>query len=69
MPSNFVITVQGQAWDMLSLARLGSEKSMGRVLQANVNEMDALLFAGNLRIEIPERENDAARSLPPWERM
>lgn len=69
MPSDFVITVQGQAWDMLSLARLGSEKSMGRVLQANVNEMDALLFAGNLRIEIPERENDAARSLPPWERM
>lgn len=63
------ITNQGQAWDQVALERYGSEKQMGVLLPANVNEMDALLFAGEVELAIPKVVRPAAKSLPPWERM
>ncbi len=68
MPSS-AITVQGQAWDQISLARYGSEKQMSPILPANVEEMDALIFGGDTVIEVPDVRIQAVRNLPPWERM
>ena len=62
-------TSQGHAWDQIALTRYGSEKQMGDLLPANVDELDCLAFAGGLELEIPESEPAAVRSLPPWERM
>ena len=63
------ITVQGQAWDQVALKRYGSEKQMGSLLPANVDEIDALLFEGGIALEIPAIEPLRVKSLPPWERM
>ena len=68
MPSN-VTTSQGQMWDQVALIRYGSERQMGDLLPANVDELDCLAFAGGLELEIPEAQPAALRSLPPWERM
>ncbi len=68
MPSNF-ITTQGQAWDQVALKRYGSEKQMGSLLSANVDEIDALLFEGGIALEIPEIEPLRVKSIPPWERL
>lgn len=69
MAKNGFAVSQGQAWDQVSLAEYGSEKSMGVLLPANANEMDTLLFSGEVRLDIPEIEMPAVKSLPPWERM
>ena len=68
MPSD-EITVQGQAWDQISLKRYGSEKQLGVLLPANVDEIDALLFEGGANLRIPEAEPVRVKSSPPWERL
>ena len=66
---NREITVQGQAWDQVALKRYGSEKQMGSLLPANVDEIDALLFEGGIALEIPAIEPLRVKSVPPWERL
>ena len=67
--SNKEITVQGQAWDQIALARYGSEKQMGVLLPANEEEIDALLFEGGVALEIPEVKPLRVKSIPPWEKL
>lgn len=67
--ANNAVTTQGQAWDQIALDRLGSEKQMASLLPRNTDEMDALLFAGEVELAIPKVVRPAAKSLPPWERM
>ena len=66
---NKEITVQGQAWDQVALKRYGSEKQMGALLPANVDESDVLLFKGGTALEIPEIQPLRVKSVPPWERL
>lgn len=68
MPSN-EISIQSQAWDQLALKRYGSEKRMSVLLPVNVDEMDALLLAGGISLNIPKVEALRVKSLPPWERL
>ena len=67
--ANKEITSQGQAWDQVSLKRYGSEKQMGVLLPANSDEIDALLFEGNVSLEIPEATPLRTKSLSPWEKL
>ncbi|WP_297828694.1 hypothetical protein [uncultured Desulfovibrio sp.] len=69
MPNNVYTATQGEAWDQAALARYGSEKRMSALLPENVDEMDALLFAGGTSLAVPDVKPLTARSLPPWERM
>ena len=69
MAKNSFAVSQGQAWDQAAKENYGTEKSMGVLLPANEIEMDALLFSGEVRLDIPEIEIPAVKSLPPWERM
>ena len=62
-------TSQGQAWDQVAKEKSGSEKAMGQLLPVNRNEMDALLFAGEIELAVPQIQAQPVRSLPPWERM
>ncbi len=62
-------SVQGQAWDQISLRRYGAEKQMGVLLPANPDEIDALLFQGGVEIIAPDVAPLRVKSLPPWERL
>lgn len=68
MPSKHTAR-QGQAWDQAAKEHLGGEKRMHTLLPLNVAEMDTLLFAGGVELDIPDLPVQATRSLPPWERM
>ncbi len=69
MPSSFT-TTQGQMWDQVALEEFGDELIMGDVLAANVDELDALVFSGDVRLNIPDEATPLAiQTLPPWERM
>ena len=63
-------TIQGQAWDQLAKDVYGKETRLDRLLPENVDEMDTLLFGGDVRVAAPEAPSVAkVSSLPPWERM
>ena len=63
-------TTQGQAWDQLAKEAYGKETRLDRLLPENVDEMDTLLFGGDVRVAAPDAPKAAKPSvLPPWERM
>lgn len=63
-------TTQGQAWDQLARDAYGKETRLDRLLPENVDEMDTLLFGGDVRVAAPDAPQAAKPSvLPPWERM
>ncbi len=68
MAKSFTVS-QGQAWDQVAKTSFGSEKSMAQLLSCNADEMDTLLFAGEIQLDIPAGEMKPVKSLPPWERM
>ena len=64
MPSEKT-TRQGQAWDQLAKDAYGDE-----LFPENVDELDVLIFGGDVRVAAPEAPSVAkVSSLPPWERM
>jgi hypothetical protein len=73
LPNKLTLTtVQGQAWDQLAKARLGTEFSMHKLLAANFKSRGVLLFSGDVSVNVPATEAEAAKSptesLPPWKR-
>lgn len=63
-------TTQGQAWDQLARDAYGKETRLDRLLPENVDEMDTLLFGGDVPVAAPDAPQAAKPSvLPPWERM
>lgn len=69
MPSEKT-TRQGQAWDQLAKESLGNEKLLDLFLAENPDEMDTVIFGGDVRVAIPDKpEKAVATVLPPWERM
>lgn len=63
-------TLQGQAWDQLAKDAYGKETRLDRLLPENVDEMDTLLFGGDVRVAASDAPKAAKPSvLPPWERM
>ena len=67
MPSQ-VKSIMGQMWDHFSLAAYESEMGMRDVAEANLENMDALVLSGNLKINLPPQEESSVqptRMLPP----
>ena len=69
MPSEKT-TRQGQAWDQLAKDAYGDELRLGTLFPENVDELDVLIFGGDVRVAAPEAPSVAkVSSLPPGERM
>ena len=64
-------TVQGDTWDIIALRmypKLGGEKLMDRLLEANSEHRDTVSFAADVLLQIPDVEIPVVSSLPPWKR-
>jgi len=64
-------TVQGDTWDIIALRmypKLGGEKLMDRLLEANSKHRDTVSFAADVLLQIPDVEIPVVSSLPPWKR-
>ena len=53
MPSEKT-TRQGQAWDQLAKDAYGDELRLGTLFPENVDELDVLIFGGDVRVAAPE---------------
>ena len=60
-----------QAWTAEALIdAYGDELRLGTLFPENVDELDVLIFGGDVRVAAPEAPSVAkVSSLPPWERM
>lgn len=68
MPSEKT-TRQGQAWDQLAKDGYGDELRLDVLLPENVDEMDVLIFGGDVRVSMPDAPSVKVSAVPPWERM
>lgn len=61
-------TEQGDTWDIIAHKKLGSTNYTDRLIRANPEYMGTLLFPAGVMLRVPEVEEKAVGSLPPWKR-
>lgn len=62
------VTVQGDTWDIISYKVYGSEKYMTKLIEANTEYRETIIFGANAKLKIPEIETPIPTTLPPWKR-
>ncbi len=63
-------TIQGDTWDAIAYRLWGREHLMDKLLAANPEHADVLLFPGGVELTVPEIDLSgsisAVTELPPW---
>lgn len=67
MPSTYV-TIQGDMWDTIAKRTLGWEHYWPQIMDANPEYKDVDVFAGGIKLVIPDIEREQPEELPPWKR-
>ena len=62
-------TRQGQAGNQLAKDAYGDELRLGTLFPENVDELDVLIFGGDVRVAAPEARLSQGVLPAPWERM
>ncbi len=65
------ITVQGDTWDLIALRmypKIGAEKLMDILLEANPDYMHTVIFPANVALNIPDVDVPVISNLPAWKR-
>lgn len=66
--SNTYITVQGDMWDSIAKKVYGSEAGMNKLIEANHQYIDMVVFPAGFTLAIPSWETPKTDMLPPWRR-
>lgn len=66
--SNTYITVQGDMWDFIAKKVYGSEAGMNKLIEANHQYIDIVVFPAGLTLAIPSWAPPKTDMLPPWRR-
>lgn len=61
-------TQQGDAWDLIALREMGSEKYMGNLIDANPEHRETVIFSAGVKLLIPDIDTPIPLTLPPWKR-
>jgi phage tail protein X len=63
------ITVEGASFDALALHYYGDEQLASKIIQANPDHCDTLIFEAGIALNIPDKSEVAPpETLPPWRR-
>lgn len=63
------ITVEGASFDALALRYYGDEQLASKIIQANPDYCDTLIFEAGIALNIPDKSEVAPpETLPPWRR-
>ncbi|USG67451.1 tail protein X [Brevibacillus ruminantium] len=62
------VTSQGEMWDGIAKKTLGSEYQMNKLIDANPAYRNLVIFPANIRLSIPEPDDQIVETLPPWKR-
>jgi phage tail protein X len=68
MPRSYT-TVQGDAWDIVSLKEYGTEKNMSTLIEANPAHRETVIFSAGITLIVPDLPASTIPSnVPPWKR-
>lgn len=63
------LTVQGDMWDTIAKKMLGSEFYLDKLMEANTQHADKVIFGANVQLIVPDvAPVIPAAKLPPWKR-
>lgn len=62
------ITNQGETWDQISMDFYGTPYKIAELVSCNPQYSDVVIFDGNIALNIPILESEAAETLAPWKR-
>ena len=63
------ITVEGDTFDLLALLYYNEERLASKIIQANPDYCDTLIFEAGIKLYIPDVSAvEMPDSLPPWRR-
>lgn len=62
-------TSLGDEWDFIAKKQLGSEKYATRLMEANEQYRNILVFPSGLELLIPDIETPIPVMLPPWKKV
>lgn len=61
------VTVQGDMWDSIAYAQLGSTSHTDKLINANLRYREYYVFPAGIVLALPEvPEAETGTSLPPW---
>lgn len=61
-------TVEGDTFDIISLAFYGVEHYSTEIMKENPEHVGTVIFSAGVTLNIPIIEQPAASTLPPWKR-
>ncbi len=68
MPLKTYVTIQGDMWDMIAYKVYGKEAYISKLLEANEDLKEMVVFPAGVKIVCPEADAETSRILPPWRR-
>lgn len=69
-PDRIHITTQGERWDSIAYDLWGEERLMHRLLAANPDHIDTLIFPAGVRLTVPQgvKKAEVTAKVPAWRR-
>lgn len=67
MPRTYT-TVSGDMWDAVAYKAMGDEKHTDKLMKANLQYRDTVIFSAGVVLDIPDVEPTYSAALPPWKR-
>lgn len=61
-------TIQGDMWDGIAKKMMGRESYMNKLIEANPEQAQTVIFPANVKLTIPEVTTSSPLKLPPWKR-
>ena len=63
-------TIQGDKWDSIAHNMLGSVYAVDKLMRANTEYIDVVIFPAGIVLEIPEiTTTEKSHVLPPWKQV
>lgn len=62
-------TVQGDMWDSVAYAQLGSTDHTDKLMNANLRYREYFTFPAGIVLVLPEIRESVSSTLPPWKQV
>ena len=64
--SNTYKTISGDMWDSIAFKALGGERETNRLIKANLQYRETVIFPAGVVLRLPAIEPEISAALPPW---
>lgn len=62
------ITALGDEWDFIAKKQMGGERYATKLMEANEQYRDILVFPAGISLLIPDVETEIPSIMPPWKK-